>query len=94
MILRLLRRLRACPGRAVEAQRFQRLFLLGCDLAVLVLAVEHMTLVDMRCAFVQMQRPVQYMNVVAKLGLELVNELGDDVQQILAEACSSNVPSW
>ena len=42
-----------------------------------------MTLVDMRCAFVQMQRPVQHMNVVAKLGLELVNELRDDVQQVL-----------
>ena len=45
-----------------------------------------MTLVDMRCAFVQMQRPVQHMNVVAKLGLELVNELGDDVQQVLCRS--------
>ena len=42
-----------------------------------------MTLMDMRCAFVQMQRPVQHINMVAKLGLELVNELGDDVQQVL-----------
>ena len=45
-----------------------------------------MTLVDMRCAFVQMQRPVQHMNVVAKLGLELVNELRDDVQQVLCRS--------
>ena len=42
-----------------------------------------MTLVDVGCAFVQMQRPVQHMNVVAILDLELLNELGDDVQQIL-----------
>ena len=67
----------------VEAQRFQCLFLLGSYLAIPVLAVEHMTLVDVGCAFVQMQCPVQHMNVFAKLGLELVNELGDDVQQIL-----------
>ena len=59
------------------------LFLLGCHLAVLVLAVEHMTLMDVGCAFVQMQCPVQHMNVFAKLGLELLNELGDDVQQVL-----------
>ncbi len=70
----------------VEAQRFQCLFLLGCHLAVLVLAVEHMTLVDVGCAFVQMQRPVQNVNVFAKLGLELVNELGDDVQQVLCRS--------
>ena len=42
-----------------------------------------MTFVDMGCAFIQMQRPVQHMNVFAKLGLELLNELRDDVQQVL-----------
>ena len=66
-----------------KSQRFQCLFLLGCHLAVLVLAVEYMTLVDVGRAFVQMQCPVQYMNVFAKLGLELLNELRDDVQQVL-----------
>ena len=55
-------------------------------LAIPVLAVEYMTLVDMRCAFVQMQRPVQNVNVFAKLSLELVNELGDDVQQVLCRS--------
>ena len=45
-----------------------------------------MTLVDMRCAFVQMQRPVQNVNVVAKLCLELLNELGDDAQQVLCRS--------
>ena len=69
--------------RRVEAKRLQCLFLLGSHLAVLVLAVEHMTLVDVGCAFVQMQCPVQHMNVFVKLGLELLNELGDDVQQVL-----------
>ena len=42
-----------------------------------------MTLMDVGSAFVQMQRPVQHMNVVAKLGLELLDELGDDIQQFL-----------
>ena len=67
----------------VEAQRFQRLFLLGCHLAVLILTVEHMALMDVGCAFVQMQCPVQHMNMVAILGFERLDELGDDVQQIL-----------
>ena len=69
--------------RQLKTQRFQCLFLLRCYLAILVLAVEHMTFVDMGCAFIQMQRPVQHMNVFAKLGLELLNELRDDVQQVL-----------
>ena len=70
----------------VKAQCFQRLFLLGSYLAVLVLAVEHMTLVDVGRTFVQMQCPVQHMNVFAKLGLELLNELGDDIQQVLCRS--------
>ena len=45
-----------------------------------------MALVDVRSAFIQMQRPVQNVNVFAKLGLELVNELGDDVQQVLCRS--------
>ena len=45
-----------------------------------------MTFVDVGCAFVQMQCPVQHMNVFAKLGLELVNELRDDVQQVLCRS--------
>ena len=70
----------------IKAQCFQCLFLLGCHLAVLVLAVEHMTLMDVGCAFIQMQRPVQHMNVFAEFGLELLDELGDDVQQILCRS--------
>ena len=70
----------------LEAQRFQCLFLLRSDLAVLVFAVEHMTLVDVGCAFVQMQCPVQHMNMVAKFSLELLDELGDDVQQVLCRS--------
>ena len=69
--------------RQFKAQCFQRLFLLGCHLTMLVLTVEHMTFVDVRCALIQMQCPVQYMNVVAILGFERLDELGDDVQQIL-----------
>ena len=42
-----------------------------------------MTLMDMGCALIQMQCPVQHMNMVAILGFELLDELCDDVQQIL-----------
>ena len=42
-----------------------------------------MALVDVGRAFIQMQRPVQHMNVFAKLGLERLDELRDDVQQVL-----------
>ena len=42
-----------------------------------------MTLVDVGCAFVQMQRPIQNVNMIAKLCFELLDELGDDVQQVL-----------
>ena len=42
-----------------------------------------MTLVDVGSAFIQMQCPIQNVNVFAKLGLELLDELGDDVQQVL-----------
>ena len=42
-----------------------------------------MALMDVGSAFIQMQCPIQNMNVFAKLGLELLNELGDDVQQVL-----------
>jgi len=53
-----------------------------------------MTLVDVRCAFIQMQCPVQHMNVVAKLCLELLDELGDDIQQILCRSVFISVPNW
>ena len=52
--------------RQLKTQRFQRLFLLGSYLSMLVLAVEHMALVDVRRTFVQMQCPVQYMNMVCR----------------------------
>ena len=45
-----------------------------------------MALVDVGCAFVQMQCPVQHMNMVAILGFELLDELGDDVQQVLCRS--------
>ena len=45
-----------------------------------------MALVDVGCAFVQMQRPVQHMNVFAKFALELLNELRNNVQQVLCRS--------
>ena len=45
-----------------------------------------MTLMDMGCALIQMQCPVQHMNVVAILGLEILDELCDDAQQVLCRS--------
>ena len=42
-----------------------------------------MTLVDVGCAFVQMQCPVQHMNMVAEFSLKLLNELCDEMEQVL-----------
>ena len=41
---------------------------------------------DVGRAFVQMQRPVQYMNVFAEFSLKLLNELCDDAQQVLCRS--------
>lgn len=70
----------------IKAQRFQCLFLLGSYLAVLVLAVEHMAFVDVGCAFVQMQRPVQNMNMTSEPCLELLDEFGHDRQKNFARS--------
>jgi len=59
----------------VETQCFQCLFLLRSDLAVLVFAVEHMTLMDVGCAFVQMQCPVQQMNMSAEALMKFGHKL-------------------
>ena len=58
-----------------KAQCFQCLFLLGCYFSVLVLAVEYMTLVDVGCAFVQMQCPVQQMNMSAEALMKFGHKL-------------------
>ena len=42
-----------------------------------------MALMDVGCTFVQMQCPVQYMNMVSEPCLELLDKLGDDIQQVL-----------
>ena len=70
----------------IKTQRFQCLFLLGSYLAVLVLAVEHMAFVDVGCAFVQMQRPVQNMNMISEPCLELLDEFGHDRQKNFARS--------
>jgi len=61
--------------RQLKTQRFQRLFLLGSYLAVLVLTVEHMTLMDVWRAFIQMQCPVQQMNMSAKALMKFGHKL-------------------
>ena len=66
--------------RQWNTQRFQRLFLLGLTLAVAVFNVEHLPGVDVRAGFVEVQRPVQHMNVLAEAfldgGYKLLNDFG------------------
>ena len=73
-------------SRQFKTKSFQSLFLVGSYLAVLVLTVEHMTLVDVRRTFIQMQRPVQYMNMVSEPCLELLDEFGHDRQKNFARS--------
>ena len=42
-----------------------------------------MTLMDVGCAFIQMQCPVQHMDMFAEFSLELLNELCDEIEQVL-----------
>ena len=66
-------------------QRFQRLLLLGLTLAVAILDVEHLPGVDVRAGFVEVQRPVQHMNVLAEAfldgGHELLNDFGQHLRR-------------
>ena len=39
-----------------------------------------------KSTFIQMQHPVQHMNMVAEFSLEFLNELGNDVQQVLCRS--------
>ena len=52
--------------RQRDAQGFQRLFLLGFPFAVAVFDIEHLPGVNMGTGLVQMQRPVQHMDVGAE----------------------------
>ena len=52
--------------RQRNAQGFQRLFLLGFPLTVAVFDIEHLPGMDMGTGLVQMQRPVQHMDVGAE----------------------------
>ena len=52
--------------RQRDAQGFQRLFLLGFPFAVAVFDIEHLPGVDVGTGLVQMQRPVQHMDVGAE----------------------------
>ena len=45
-----------------------------------------MTLMDVGRAFIQMQCPIQNVNMIAKLGLERFDELCDDAQQVLCRS--------
>ena len=57
-----------------------------------------MTFVDMRCTFIQMQRPVQYMNMMSEPRLERLSKLRYDRQQNFARSmvvlCSQLIDSF
>ncbi|MFR1478986.1 MAG: hypothetical protein ACLSB9_26430 [Hydrogeniiclostridium mannosilyticum] len=78
---------------AVQSQVLQCLFLLGCDFAILVLTVEHMTFVDVRRSLIQMQGPIQNVNVLAKTLVELIHKFRSDLKKFFREAWLSSVPT-
>ena len=64
-----------------KAKCFQCLFLLGCDFTILVLAVKHMAFMDVRRSLIQMQSPIQNVNVLAETLVELVHKLCGDLKE-------------
>lgn len=69
-----------------KAKCFQRLFLLRCDFAVFVLAIEHMTFVDVRRAFIQMQGPIQNVNVFAETLMEFIHKFCGDLKKFFGRS--------
>ena len=67
--------------RQIEAQRFQSFFLLRLDLTIAVFTIEDMALMDVRRRFIEMQRPVQDVDVLTEAALKFFKELRRDLSQ-------------
>ena len=64
--------------RQFKAQFLQRLFLLGAQLPIPVFAVKHMALMDVGRTLIQMQRPVQNVDMGTKAPFKLLVKFADN----------------
>ena len=64
--------------RQFKAQFLQRLFLLGTQLPIPVFAVKHMALMDVGRTLIQMQRPVQNVDMGTKAPFKLLVKFADN----------------
>ena len=64
--------------RQFNPQFLQRLFLLGTQLPIPVFTVKHMALMDVGCALIQMQRPVQNVDMGTKAPFKLLVKFADN----------------
>ena len=67
--------------RQLKAQFLQRLFLLGAQFPIPVFAVKHMALMDVGRTLIQMQRPVQNVDMGAKAPFKLLIKFADNERQ-------------
>ena len=67
--------------RKVETQSFKCFFLLRCDLAITVFTIEDVPLMDVGRDLIQVQGPVQNMNVLTTAALKVLKELCRDLGQ-------------
>ena len=63
-----------------KTQCFQCLFLLRSNLSILIFTVKHMAFVDVRRTFIQMQGPIQNVNVFAETLMELIHKFCGDLK--------------
>ena len=65
--------------RKIKPQSFQSFFLLWGHLSIAVFAIEDMALMDVRSRFIQMQRPVNNVDVFAEAEFKSLEELHGDL---------------
>ncbi len=81
--------------RERNAQFLQCFFLLGAQLPIAVLTVKHMALMDMGRTLIQMERPVQDVDMGTEPALEFLIKLVDDTKAVLpAGRTLPCVPIW
>ena len=69
-----------------KTQCFQCLFLLRSNLSILIFTVKHMAFVDVRRTFIQMQGPIQNVNVFAETLMELIHKFCGDLKKFFGRS--------
>ena len=80
--------------RQLKAQFFQRLFLLGAQLPIPIFTVKHMAFMDVGRALIQMQRPVQNVDMRTKAPFKLLVKFADNKCQSTRWNGFFMVPIW